>query len=207
MTDRIPEGIEATHILQAIKWIAAGVPNKFAESTGYDVLFEGKRFAPKAVVGVAAGVLTGEELGPYDFKGGIGSKCFKVLINNGFVVVTKGDTDPYPDEIDGEHHEGRSLEVRVNRFERDPEARKKCIKHYGASCQVCGLDFKDSYGAIGDGFIHVHHLVPLASIGKEYVVKPVEDLRPVCPNCHAMLHKRIPPLSIEELRSMMNNES
>lgn len=124
MTDRIPEGIEARHILQAIKKIAAGVPNKFAESTGYDVLFEGKRYAPKAVVGVAAGELSGEELGPYDFKGGIGSKCFKVLLNNGFVVVTKGDTDPYPDEVDDEHHEGRSLEVKVNRFERDPEARK-----------------------------------------------------------------------------------
>lgn len=195
------------HILQAIKKIAAGVPNKFAESTGYDVLFEGKRYAPKAVVGVAAGVLTGEELAPYDFKGGIGSKCFKVLINNGFSVVTKGDTDLYPDEIDAEHHEGRSLKVKVNRFERDPEAREQCIKHYGVSCQVCGLDFKGLYGAIGEGFIHVHHLVPLAIIDKAYVVNPIEDLRPVCPNCHAMLHKKRPPFSIEELRSMMNNET
>jgi len=207
MTGRIPEGITSAQILEAIKMIQAGVPNKFAESTGYDVLFEGKRYAPKAVVGVAAGVLTGGELGPADFKAGLGSKCFRLLERNGFVVVTKGDTDPFPDDIEEKHYEGRSQEVRVNKFERDPEARKKCIKFYGASCQACGLDFHNKYGAIGEGFIHVHHLVPLASIGKEYIVNPVEDLRPVCPNCHAMLHKKRPPFSIEELRLMMKNQN
>lgn len=46
--------------------------------------------------------------------------------------------------------------------------------------------FTDMYGDIGKDFIHVHHLL----IGEEYVVDHIKDLRPVCPNCHAMLDKR-----------------
>lgn len=207
MPDRIPDGIEARHLIGAIRRIASGAPNAFAESTGYDVLFEGQRYPPKAVVGVAAGLLTGTELGPYDFKGGVSSKCFRVLLSNGFVVVKKGDTDPFPDEIVEEFQEGRSQSVIVNRFERDPKARKACIKHYGTICFVCYFSFESRYGSIGSGFIHVHHLLPLSSIGVEYVVDPIEHLRPVCPNCHAMLHKRLPPFSIEELKEILANES
>ena len=99
MPDRIPDGITAAHLIRAIKKIEDASPNKFAQSTGYDVLYKGKRYAPKAVVGVAAAEVIGEELGPYDFKGGIKSKCFKVLESNGFDIVTKGDTSPFPDEV------------------------------------------------------------------------------------------------------------
>ena len=94
-----------------------------------------------------------------------------------------------PCEEDG-HVEGAAVSVMMNRFERDQEARKKCIKHFGCKCQVCELDFGAKYGTdIGSGFIHVHHLQPLSKIRKSYVVDPVKDLIPVCPNCHAMLHK------------------
>jgi hypothetical protein len=207
MSEHIPEGITAEHIIGAIDKISAGIPHKFAKSTGYDVLFEGKRYAPKAVIGVAAGILTGKELGPYDFKGGIGSKCFRTLENNGFAIVTKGDTNPFPEEVSEGFFEGATREVKVNKYERDLGARNECIKYYGPSCQVCGLNFKDKYGAIGEGFIHVHHIVPLSKIGKEYRVNPISHLRPVCPNCHAMLHKRTPPLSVEELKLLLNEES
>ena len=47
------------------------------------------------------------------------------------------------------------------------------------------------YGEIGKDFIHVHHLIPLNEIGKEYIVDYKNDLIPVCPNCHAMLHREI----------------
>ena len=72
-------------------------------------------------------------------------------------------------------------------------ARKKCIEHYGAKCAVsnCGFDFEKLYGDIGKGFIHVHHLTQLSDIGQGYEVDPIKDLRPVCPNCHAMLHQKI----------------
>jgi len=56
---------------------------------------------------------------------------------------------------------------------------------------------------MGEGYTHVHHLTLLSQIAQEHEVDPVKDLRPVCPNCHAMLHTRTPPLSIEELMSAL----
>jgi len=65
------------------------------------------------------------------------------------------------------------------------------------------MNFAERYGEIGDRFIHVHHLREISSVGAEYVVDPVEDLRPLCPNCHAMAHRRKPALSVSELRSLL----
>lgn len=96
--------------------------------------------------------------------------------------------------------EGATKQISVNIYERNPIARKRCIEHFGPVCVVCGFDFYKKYGDIGKGFIHVHHLVPLNEIGEEYQLNPIKDLRPVCPNCHAMLHRRKPPLTIEELK-------
>jgi 5-methylcytosine-specific restriction enzyme A len=53
------------------------------------------------------------------------------------------------------------------------------------------------------GFIHVHHLTPLSSLGTDYEVDPIRDLRPVCPNCHAVLHRREPPYSPEEVQQFL----
>lgn len=206
LSNNIPSGITRQHIVAAIRDLDQGASHAFGESTGYDVLFEGRRYAPKAVVGLAAGKLTGAPLGPHDFKGGLKSKCFRVLETNGFAIITKGETHPFPDEVveSVEHVEGAVQRVSVNRYERDPEARAKAIQHFGLRCQACGFDFQTAYGALGHGFIHVHHTVPLAQIGKSYVVDPINDLRPVCPNCHAMLHKRVPPYTIDELRQIIN---
>lgn len=108
----------------------------------------------------------------------------------------------YPDELDKTESlfEGIPKTVLVNSYERNPIARTKCIDHYGVQCVVCGFDFEKTYGDIGKGFIHVHHLTQLSDIGQGYEVDPVNDLRPVCPNCHAMLHKRNPPYTIDELK-------
>lgn len=113
----------------------------------------------------------------------------------------------YPDEIPIEQHtEGAGKSVIVNRYERDSSARVKCILHYGPKCLVCNMDFERTYGDIGKGFIHVHHQVPISTIGEEYVLDPIEDLRPLCPNCHAMIHRKNPPVSIEALKSMMHSD-
>ena len=84
MAENIPEGIHDKHILVAIERYDLGVAHQFADSTVYDVLFDGKRYPPKAIVGIAAEVLTNVPLGPKDFSGGQGSKCFRVLQTNGF---------------------------------------------------------------------------------------------------------------------------
>lgn len=112
-------------------------------------------------------------------------------------------TPPTTDEIQHLRTEGTRLSRMVKTYERSPEAREECLRHYGARCHVCSLVFEEQYGPIGKGFIHVHHVVPISEIRQEYEVDPVNDLRPVCPNCHAMIHKRTPPYTISELKEMI----
>ena len=99
--------------------------------------------------------------------------------------------------------EGVKKTVKVNSYERNPKARQLCVKYWKAICAVCEIDFEKTYGEIGKGFIHVHHLTPVSQIGETYKIDPIIDLIPVCPNCHSMLHKCEPPLTIEELKMKM----
>lgn len=108
------------------------------------------------------------------------------------------------DEVEGRGpvFEGALSRITVNRYERDPRARDACLKRHGTDCSVCGLSFEERYGPAMRGFIHVHHLKPLAYIKRRYVVDGAKDLRPVCPNCHAFLHFGRPDghLSVAEAR-------
>lgn len=97
-------------------------------------------------------------------------------------------------------YEGATIKVTANKYERNISAREKCIQLKGLVCSVCGIDFEKVYGNIGKGFIHIHHLVPISNIGKEYKLDVYNDLVPVCPNCHCMLHQKNPPYTIEELK-------
>jgi predicted HNH restriction endonuclease len=102
--------------------------------------------------------------------------------------------------------EGSKRAIIVNAYERNTLARLACISYYGLQCSVCDLDFGQQYGVIGEGFIHVHHLLPLSSVGPNYKVDPKQDMRPVCPNCHEMLHRRQPPYSIKELKDIVKHQ-
>ncbi|WP_218576725.1 HNH endonuclease [Desulfobacter latus] len=104
------------------------------------------------------------------------------------------------------YHEGTVCSILINKYERNLQAREKCIEHWGTRCIVCGFDFGLTFGKFAVGFIHVHHIKPLYEIKSDYKVDPVHDLRPVCPNCHAVLHMRKPPMSIEELKLIINTE-
>lgn len=97
-----------------------------------------------------------------------------------------------------EYSEGTALQVLVNRYERNRTARDMRIASKGCKCAVCGMDFEKVYGEIGKGFIHVYHTIPISSIGKDYEIDPERDLVPVCPNCHAMLHRQDPPLTVSD---------
>ena len=96
--------------------------------------------------------------------------------------------------------EGATTRITVNAYERNPAARRDCIRLFGSACKVCGFDFGTVYGVLGEGYIHVHHVVPLSDVGRQYVMDPARDLVPVCANCHAMLHRRPNVLSVEELK-------
>ena len=112
-----------------------------------------------------------------------------------------------PEEVDFEQHEhfyeGAIRQIYVNRYERNRKARNECIRHYGAKCIICGFDFEKTYGEIGRNVIHVHHLLPLSEIGETYNVDPIKDLRPVCPNCHVIIHKSNLLYSIDEVKAMI----
>ncbi|MBU1691784.1 MAG: HNH endonuclease [Gammaproteobacteria bacterium] len=110
-----------------------------------------------------------------------------------------------PEEVSNPERfvEGAAKTIAVNAYERNSKARSVCIKHYGAVCAICNFNFETAYGAIGKGFIHVHHIVPLAEIRREYELDPIRDLIPVCPNCHAIIHLTQPTMSVEELRSCL----
>lgn len=105
-------------------------------------------------------------------------------------------------EVVESYTEGKSKELLQTRYERNPQARKMCLAHYGYSCQICDFNFEYYFGEVGRGFIHVHHINPIATIGQEYKIDPKNDLIPVCPNCHAMIHSKRPAFTIEEIRKI-----
>ena len=102
--------------------------------------------------------------------------------------------------------EGHADRVYVNRYERNPKARALCLARYGLRCAACNCLMQDVYGQSALGLIHVHHLCRLADVTREYIVNPERDLRPVCPNCHAVIHSHDPPYSIEEVSVMVANQ-
>lgn len=99
--------------------------------------------------------------------------------------------------------EGQEKIVQETRYERSRINRQLCLNKHGYSCQICGVNFEKIYGERGKGFIHVHHIVPVSQMDEAKVLDPVKDLIPVCPNCHAMLHRSDPPMTPDELRRIV----
>lgn len=115
------------------------------------------------------------------------------------------DGCPLPEEVPltAKLVEGATKSILVNAYERNREARQKCLERYGTSCCICGFNFGVTYGEEAEGHIHVHHLRPLSEIGEEYDIDPFADLRPVCPNCHAVIHLGGRCRTIEEVKRLL----
>jgi 5-methylcytosine-specific restriction protein A len=138
----------------------------------------------------------------------VGEKVFDVAsIIFGIVVplLPTEDVDLFEETRTPSLPEGAKKRVEVNRYERSKLNRAACITAKGYACQACGFDFREKYGDIGIEYIHVHHIIPVSELGENYEVDPISDLVPLCPNCHAMVHRRNPPFSINELRLLMEN--
>ncbi len=146
---------------------------------------------------------------PFTFAGLAFAKSYKEKTPIEITWAFKGDSEQrvevLPEEVvePKKYLEGATKTISVNVYERNPQARKMCIEEYGYSCSVCSFNFQKEFGELGKGFIHVHHLQQLADIAETYQLDPIKDLRPVCPNCHAMLHRRRPAYSITELREIL----
>lgn len=137
-------------------------------------------------------------------------EIYRKIFNSSYLVAIASKYSPertdfrFPEEIHAESlKEGARRTIVVNAFERSTEARLRCIEAHGTDCVVCGFSFGSVYGDFARDFIHVHHLNPLGAQREEHEVDPVIDLRPVCPNCHAVIHMRNGCLSIEEAKAML----
>lgn len=119
-------------------------------------------------------------------------------------AVDSADAKPLPlaEELptSEKYPEGARYTVTINGYERNAKARAACIAYHGYKCSVCDFTFSKMYGAWGNDFIHVHHIKPIGTIGRQYEIDPKNDLIPVCPNCHAMIHRTKTPLTVAELR-------
>lgn len=113
-------------------------------------------------------------------------------------MASHDDAAPEPGEF---YEEGKGRIFIGTAYERDQKAREGCIRSFECRCFVCGFDFADEYGELGEGFIHVHHEIP-AHKG-ERLTDAAKDLKPVCPNCHAMIHRQKEPLPIEKLKKIV----
>jgi hypothetical protein len=106
--------------------------------------------------------------------------------------------------------EGNSILAKHMRYERNSafiqKIKKQAIsKNPMLNCEVCGFSFVETYGKYGEGFIEAHHLQPLHE-NKGIRATRKEHIALVCSNCHRMLHKGNPILSIDELKAILNRE-
>lgn len=104
--------------------------------------------------------------------------------------------------------EGGKAKYYTTRIERDKRYRNEAIRIHGLKCQICGFDFNEVYGTLGEGFIEVHHRVPLYSLEQEIIPNPKTDLICVCSNCHRMLHRhKHSIIEPEELREIVKRKT
>jgi len=92
----IPAGLTKEHVIAAIECIDRGMSSNFGNSKKYDLFFNGKRYVPKAVIGIASKIHTGKDYTSKDFGSGQGSQCFKVLQGLGFHIIKKPKHDKDP---------------------------------------------------------------------------------------------------------------
>lgn len=164
-----------------------GLPDGFAEARSWFVSHPTTEvpYPAKAIWGIATHK-KGSEFKSYQARDG--------LRNAGFECADLSFM-PLTERIHDQLEEGAERKSVQSRRERNPVARALCIEHYRRMnngrirCIVCNFDFEEVYGDIGDGFIHVHHLNPISEAKDSRVVLPSIDLVPVCPNCHAMIHR------------------
>lgn len=136
----------------------------------------------------------------------INLEIFQNIINKSDLnlSISNEELKKYDEHLTTEIKEGKKTVVYSTKYERKKELRDKCLHYHGYDCKVCGMDFYTKYGDIGRGYIHVHHIKPLFTLEKEEVIDPINDLVPVCPNCHSMIHKtKNKVLSINELKDLI----
>jgi 5-methylcytosine-specific restriction enzyme A len=85
-------------------------------------------------------------------------------------------------------------------FARNAQLVREAKAHHGTFCQTCGFDFGAVYGSLGVGYIECHHLKPSAEQDGNAQEVTVSDVAVLCSNCHRMIHRRRPVISVEKFK-------
>lgn len=113
---------------------------------------------------------------------------------------------PDPDIISEPEYsfsEGAVHEYIGTRYERNTKLRKQAVAIHGLTCAACGFNFEKAYGEYANGYIHIHHIFQISDFNGEKTVNPETDLVPLCANCHAVVHRKREPLTIDDLKGMV----
>jgi predicted HNH restriction endonuclease len=118
--------------------------------------------------------------------------------------------DPKPETaIAGDFAEGERQKRETTFFKRNPKLRREAIRRHGAICIVCKFNFEKRYGEAGKGYIEIHHLNPLAerldAASGEPIRTNAEDVVPLCANCHRVVHRTRPSMTLDALVSTIRN--
>lgn len=131
-------------------------------------------------------------------------------VEKGAALPVESQPNPPTNDVDLSFEstviEGAKKKRFVTQYERNPKLRKQAIAIHGDSCIACGFNFGETYGEYADGFIHVHHVLPVSDFTAPKEVSPETDLVPLCANCHSVVHrKKEQTLSIEQLKALLSN--
>ena len=103
-----------------------------------------------------------------------------------------------------EFEEGRVLtkihKIRERSQSLTREKKADVLKESGRlECETCGFDFHKFYGSLGQGVAECHHTKPVSELKKGGKTKKSE-LSILCSNCHTVIHKSKPMMTVPQLK-------
>lgn len=111
------------------------------------------------------------------------------------------------EDSEEEFPEGRIL----TRLHKEKERNTKLVERKKLSvlngtgrlqCEACDFDFRNVYGDLGRDYAECHHRIPIADLTENHRTR-LSDVAIVCANCHRMLHRSRPMLTVEQLRAVI----
>jgi hypothetical protein len=204
--DRLPtetlQRVTSMHVWTAVQKLLQGHPlEPFGPSTDYDLVADdGQRFPPKAVFGIAASDALGFQVVPDHFTGGVGTPCFRILEDSGYLIVPKDASPPSPsvppsteDESWAEGNRKLVAHLRRERAKGLSQAKKAEFRaeHGALRCERCGKDPVKEYGPHGEACIEVHHKDTQLKDMQPGHRTTLDELQCLCANCHRIVHKEL----------------
>ena len=202
----LPDEIPTSFIQDALTRIDRSGISPHSDSSTYDVVHEGRKYPPIAVVAFALEALTGQPVAAGTIRGGRGTQAFKLLAAAGFDPVPKyfepsSDNQQLEERVEAiRQNEPLDLPPEGNRkpakrrapgsevVERDPQVKRWVLDTAAGTCELCGERSPFHSKAPGHPlYLEVHHVVPLKKDGPDTVCNAVA----LCPNCHTRCHQSV----------------